>query len=241
MQINGTGVKFPNNHQLSGVIIRRLDSEAFAKTTIYVGSNPQTEQIWEVNQDVQIAGNTIRLISITAQTDGYSFRIDPGMNLSSVSVQIEGHHPDGAGGGEGTTNGKVFNTSLIYSELPKGDLTVLFSNPRLASPTSTWQAVWQPETIRNFSSIDGPSTTCLNADTIQNINPLPSGFNGKVVLTQLNPQLQIDACRDGWQPATGTCSRQRTGCSHAGQYSLGIYHRRWNQNPGPSEWRVHCE
>ncbi|WP_322509378.1 hypothetical protein [Anaerolinea sp.] len=191
MQINGTGVKFPISISFSGVIISQVDTEAFAKTTIYVGSNPQTEQIWEVNQDVQIAGNTIRLISITAQTDGYSFRIDPGMNLSSVSVQIEGHHPDGAGGGEGTTNGKVFNTSLIYSELPKGDLTVLFSNPRLASPTSTWQAVWQPETIRNFSSIDGPSTTCLNADTIQNINPLPSGLNGEVVLTQLNPQLQI--------------------------------------------------
>ena len=191
MQINGTGVKFPITISFSGVIISQVDSEAFAKTTINVGSNPQPEQIWEVNQDVQIAGNTIRLISLTAQAEGYSFRIDPGMNLSGVSVQIEGYQANGGGGGEGTTNGKVFNTSLIYSELPKGDLTILFSNPRLASPTATWQAVWQPETIRLFSSIDVPSTSCLNAETFQKLSPLPAGLNGKVVLTQLNPQLQI--------------------------------------------------
>jgi len=191
MQINGTGVKFPITISFSGVIISQVDSEAFAKTTINVGSNPQPEQIWEVNQDVQIAGNTIRLISLTAQAEGYSFRIDPGMNLSGVSVQIEGYQANGGGGGEGTTNGKVFNTSLIYSDLPKGDLTILFSNPRLASPTATWQAVWQPETIRLFSSIDVPSTSCLNAETFQKLSPLPAGLNGKVVLTQLNPQLQI--------------------------------------------------
>ena len=191
MQINGTGVKFPITISFSGVIISQVDSEAFAKTTINVGSNPQPEQIWEVNQDVQIAGNTIRLISLTAQAEGYSFRIDPGMNLSGVSVQIEGYQANGGGGGEGTTNGKVFNTSLIYSDLPKGDLTILFSNPRLASPTATWQAVWQPETIRQFSSIAVPSTTCLNAETFQKLSPLPAGLNGKVVLTQLNPQLQI--------------------------------------------------
>lgn len=191
MQINGTGVKFPITISFSGVIISQVDSEVFAKTTINVGSNPQPEQIWEVNQDVQIAGNTIRLISLTAQAEGYSFRIDPGMNLSGVSVQIEGYQANGGGGGEGTTNGKVFNTSLIFSDLPKGDLTILFSNPRLASPTATWQAVWQPETIRQFSSIDVPSTTCLSAETFQKLNPLPTGLNGNVVITQLNPQLQI--------------------------------------------------
>ena len=107
MQINGAGVKFSITVSFSGVIISQVDSEAFAKTTVNVGSNPQTEQIWEVNQDVQIAGKTIRLISLTAHADGYSFRIDPGKNLSGVSVQIEGYQAvGGGGGGEGTTNGR---------------------------------------------------------------------------------------------------------------------------------------
>jgi len=191
MQIKGAGVKFPLTISFSGVIISQVDPQASAKTTIDVGTNPQPEQIWEVNQDVQMAGKTIRLVSVTAQSDGYSFRIDPGKNISEVSVQIEGYQANGGGGGGGTTNGKVFTTSHIYSNLPKGELTILFSNPRSASPTETWQVEWQPETILQFPLIAEPSKTCLNADTIHNINPLPSGLNGKVVLTQLNPQLQI--------------------------------------------------
>lgn len=191
MQINGAGVKFPITVSFSGVIISQVDSEAFARTTVNVGSNPQTEQIWEVNQDVQIAGKTIRLISLTAHADGYSFRIDPGKNLSGVNVQIEGYLAIGGGGGEGTTNGKVFNTSLIYSDLPKGDLTIVFSNPRLASPITTWKTIWQPEVIPQFSSNDVPSTVCLNAKTFQELSPIPAGLTGKVVLTQLNPQRQI--------------------------------------------------
>lgn len=190
MQIKGVGVKFPITISFSGVIISPVDTQALAKTTVNVGPNPQPGQIWEVNQDVQIAGNTIRFISMTAQADGYSFRIDPGMNLSSVSVQIEGHQANGGGGG-GATGEKVFDTSLVYSEIPKGDLTILFTNPLFTSPTETWQAQWRPETPRQFSAMDGPSTTCLNADAIQNVNPLPSGWKGQVVLTQLNPQLQI--------------------------------------------------
>ena len=191
MQIKGVGVKFPLTIRFSGVIISQIDPQASAKTTINVGANPQPEQIWEINQDVQLARNTIRLISVTAQSDGYSFLIDPGENLSEVSVQIEGYQANGGGGGGSTTNGKTFTISRIYNNLPTGELTILFSNPRSASPTETWQAEWQPETIRQFPSIAGLSTTCLNADTFQQMNPLPAELNVKVVLTQLNPQLQI--------------------------------------------------
>lgn len=200
MHINGTDVKFPITISFSGVIVSQVDPEAFAKTTINVGLNPQPEQIWEVNQDVQIAGNTIRLISLTARADGYSFSIDPGMNLSGVSVQIEGYQAIGGGGGEGTANGQLFSTSLMYGDMPKGDLTILFSNPRFTSPIAIWQAEWQPETIRQFPAIDASSASCLNAESFQKLSPLPAGLNGEVVFTQLNPQLQIvQAEMDGSQ------------------------------------------
>ena len=191
MQIKGAGVKFPLAISFSGVIISQVDPQASAKITMDVGPNPQPEQVWEVNQDVQLAGNTIRLVSLTAQSDGYSFRIDPGQNLSEVSVQIEGHPANGAGGGGGTTEGKTFTTSQIYNDLPKGELTILFSNPRSASPTETWQLEWQPETIRQFPSIAGHSTTCVNAGSFQALPSLPAGLDGRVVLTQLNPKMQI--------------------------------------------------
>ena len=115
-------------------------------------------------------------------------------------MQIEAYQAKGGGGGEGTTNGKVFTTSLSYSNLPKGDLTILFSNPRLASPTAIWQAVWQLETVQQFSSIDVSSTVCLNAESFQKLSPIPAGLTGKVVLTQLNPQLQIILAGMGGSP-----------------------------------------
>ena len=189
MQIKGAGVKFPLTIRFSGVVISQVDPQASAKITIDVGTNPQAEQVWEVNQDVQLAGNTIRLVSVTARSDGYSFRIDPGSNLTDVSVQIEGYQAIGGGGG-GPLN-QVFNKSLVYSELPKGPLTIVFTNPRSASPTETWLVEWQPETVREFPPIAGSSNICLNADTIQTLNLLPAGWDGKVVVTQLNPQLQI--------------------------------------------------
>jgi WD40 repeat protein len=189
MQIKGAGVKFPLTISFSGVVISKVDPQASAKITIDVGMSPQPEQVWEVNQGVQLAGQTVRLISVTAMSDGYSFQIDPGKNLSGVSVQIEGHSANGGGGGGGWQG--IFTSSLVYSDLPKGELTVVFSNPLSASPTETWQGQWQPETVREFPSITSSSNMCLNASSFQALPLLPAGLDGKVVLTQVNPKMQI--------------------------------------------------
>ena len=189
MQIKGAGVKFPITISFSGVIISQVDPQASAKLTIDVGENPQPEQVWEVNQDFQMSGQTVRLISVTATSDGYSFQIDPGKNLSGVSVQIEGHPANGGGGGGGWQG--IFTSSLIYTDLPKGKLTVVFSNPLFASPTETWQGQWQPETLRQFSPSASSANICLDANSFQALPLLPAGLDGKVVLTQLNPNMQI--------------------------------------------------
>lgn len=189
MQIKGAGVKFPITIRFSGVVISQVDPQVSAKLTIDVGMSPQPEQVWEVNQDVQLAGQTVRLISVTATSDGYSFQIDPGKNLSGVSVQIEGHSANGGGGGGGW--GGIFTSSLVYTDLPKGKLTIVFSNPISASPTETWQGQWQPETVREFPPSASTTNTCLNASSFQSLPLLPAGLDGKVVLTQLNPKMQI--------------------------------------------------
>lgn len=189
MQIKGAGVKFPLTISFSGVVISQVDPQASAKIIIDVGTNPQPEQIWEVNQEVQLAGQTVRLISITANPDGYSFQIDPGKNLSGVSVQIEGHAANGGGGGGGWQG--IFTSSLIYFDLPKGKLTVVLSNPLSASPTETWQGQWQPETLREFPPSASSANTCLDANAFQALPFLPAGLDGRVVLTQLNPKMQI--------------------------------------------------
>jgi len=215
MQIKGTGVKFPLTIRFSGAIISQVDPQASAEITIDVGENPQPEQVWEVNQDVQLAGNTIRLVSVTLRSEGYSFRIDPGSDLTDLSVQIEGHQAIGGGGG-GPLN-QAFTKSLVYSELPKGELTILFSNPLSASPTETWQVEWQPETLRDFTPSVSATDICWNADTIQTVPLLPTGLDGKVLITQLNPQRQIvHAWMDGGQKQTIAAGSARAALSQDG-------------------------
>lgn len=191
LQIQGAGVTFPITITYSGVIISQVDPQASAQLTFDAGPNPQPEQVWTLNQDVQLAGSTVRLVSVTASADGYSFHIDPGLDLSSVSVQIEGYQA--AGGGGGGTWGGEFNTSLMFSELPKGSLTILLTNPLSASSTQTWQGQWQPEAPRIFPTVSASNASgiCLNADTFQTLTELPAGLDGRMVIAELNPEQQI--------------------------------------------------
>jgi hypothetical protein len=190
IRIKGAGVTFPLTISYSGVIISQVDPQASARIAFDAGPNPQPDQVWTLNQDIQLAGSTVRLISITAYADGYSFQIDPGPNLSGVSIQIDGYQASGGGGG-GAWGGK-FNTSLIFSELPKGSLTILLTNPLTASAGETWRGQWQPDAPRAFATdpSTGSSAVCLNADTFQALKPLPTGLDGSMLMTELNPALQ---------------------------------------------------
>lgn len=191
LHVQGAGVTFPITISYSGVIISQVGPQASAQLTFDAGPNPQPEQVWTLNQDVQLAGNTVRLVSVTASADGYSFHIDPGPDLSCVSVQIEGYQA--AGGGGGGTWGGEFNTSLMFSELPKGSLTLLLTNPLSASSTQAWQGQWQPVAPRIFPTVTASNASgiCLNADSFQTLTTLPAGLDGSVVITELNPEQQI--------------------------------------------------
>jgi Tol biopolymer transport system component len=187
IQIKGTGVQFPLTITFSGVVISQVDPQASASLVVDVGVSPQPGQVFELNKGVAIAGETIKLVSMTVERDGYTFAIDPGNVLSGVSVDIEGQAPNGGGGGGW---GGTFYTSLSYDELPVGELTLVFTNPLAAGPTETWQTSWGPDTTRDFMN-DDTGQTCWNADTIGHVPLLPDGLDGKVIFTRLNPELQI--------------------------------------------------
>lgn len=191
LQIQGAGVTFPITIGYSGVIISQVDPQASARITFDAGPKPHPEQVWTLNQNAKLAGSTVRLVSVTANPDGYSFHIDPGPDLSGVSVQIEGYQAAGGGGGGGW--GGEFKSSLIFNELPTGSLTILLTNPLSTSPAQAWQGQWQPETARAFPavSVSNASGVCLNADTFQALAPLPPGLNGSMIITELNPEQQI--------------------------------------------------
>lgn len=183
IQFKGKDVNFPITIQFSGYVQYPLDPQASVTTIIDTGEHPQPGQVWNYNHDMQLAGHTIRLVSVTAQSDGYSFQIEPGEGLDSVNVQIEGHQAIAGGGG------KSF-TSRTFETLPTGRLTLIFNDPIAVGPLMTWKATWAPEGSHEIVNAPNPGL-CFDSQTIQNIPYIPDGLDGTVILTQLNPQRQI--------------------------------------------------
>lgn len=186
-QFKAAGLVYPLTITFSGVVLRPADPSATAKFTFDAGSNPQPGQVWNLNQEIQLAGHTLKLVSITADSRGgysFDFQVDP--IVYSASVQIVGYTPNGGGGGGGggLTNGK-FNTSLSYSQLPTGVLTVTLSDLTLIGDPITWQGQWSPTTIRT----DLPANptlqprVCLMTDSLAQLDSAPATLsNGKALL-----------------------------------------------------------
>lgn len=190
MQIRGAKVEFPITIGFSGVVISPVDPLATATLTVDVGENPQPGDVIEVNQTVDLAGYPVQLLTMTVVSrEGYSFHIDPGEALSSVSVQINGYQAVGAGGGG--AYGGPFHTSLSYMELPTGQLEIVFDNPMRTTETETWTTSWQPENERVFEDDGLSQNICWDANTLSSIPTITSGLVGKVIVTRTNPQLEI--------------------------------------------------
>ncbi len=187
VQFNAAGLIYPLTITFSGVEIRQADPSATAKFTFDAGPDPQPGQEWTLNQDIQLAGHTLKLVSITADSrGGYSFRFQVDPEGYSASVQIEGYTPNGGGGGGGggLTNGE-FNVSLSYAQIPTGALTVTLSNLTLIGAPITWQGQWSPTTPRT----DLPANptlqpgVCLTVDSLALLDPAPSALsNGKALV-----------------------------------------------------------
>ncbi|PKO05459.1 MAG: hypothetical protein CVU41_12575 [Chloroflexi bacterium HGW-Chloroflexi-3] len=218
IQIKGEKVEFPITIGFSGVVISPVDPLATATLTVDVGENPQPGDVIEVNQTVDLAGFPVKLLTITiVSRDGFSFHIDPGEALSSVSVQINGYQAVGAGGG--ATWGGPIHTSLSYMELPTGQLEIVFDNPMRTTETETWTTSWQPEIERVFEDDGLSQNVCWDSNTLSSIPTITSGLVGKVIITRTNPQLEILISNfDGSQPKVLSQGNARAALSKDGNY-----------------------
>ena len=128
-QFKAAGLTYPLSITFPGVVIGPADPAARAQVEFDAGSDPQPGQEWILNQQVELAGHTLTLVSISTEArNGYSFKFESGPEVYSVSVEIEGYTAAGGGGGGSGVTGGTFYTSLDYIEIPTGKLTVNVSN-----------------------------------------------------------------------------------------------------------------
>jgi hypothetical protein len=185
VQFKAAGLAYPLSITFSGIALRQADPNATAEFTFDAGPNPRPGQEWTPNQDIRLAGHTLRLLLITADSrNGYDFRFQGDPDVVSASVQIEGYTPNGGGGGGGLTDGFI-NASLSYAQLPTGLLKVTLSNLIVTGDSLTWEGQWSPPTPRTDLPADPTPQPdlCLTVDSLAQLGPAPADLaKGRALL-----------------------------------------------------------
>ncbi len=218
-QIKGAGLSFPLTIEFPGTLISEAGPQATAELTLDVGPTPQAGQVWALDREIQLAGHTLKLVSVTALSDGYAFEFATDPEINGVSVQIEGHTAVGGGGG-GAPGLGVIHLSLSYAQMPTGKLKIVLSNLTVASGAQTWRGIWQPAAPRTDFPLPTPAAypLCLGADSIANLQPLPAGLDGWALVTEMDPDPAIALVNfDGGQKQILASNNWRGALSPNGQ------------------------
>ena len=86
-KINAAGVAFPLTFHYYGVTITVPQPDAQTSFIFDAGANPQPGQEWQLNQNIELAGHTLTLVSVDADSrGGYSFHFKSDKSVNSVSV-----------------------------------------------------------------------------------------------------------------------------------------------------------
>lgn len=184
IKFNSEDIEFPITIQYSGKIYTYADHTDLLEYEFDAGDQPQAGQEWSINKDFDIDGSNFRLVSIRATDTGYSLQFESDVELN-FSMQVKDHLALGGGGGP-------YSRSVDFKEIPTGKIVFQFYDFYKLSGTRTWEEQWQPDTIptpqpENQSSTDA----CLDANSYLNLQDLPDGLDGWMVLTQLNPETQL--------------------------------------------------
>jgi len=185
-QFKAAGLAYPLSLEFQGVVIAPADPSASAQFEFDAGANPQPGQEWTLNQQMELAGHTVTLVSVSADgRSGYSFKFEFGPEVYSVGVDIEGYPAagGGGGGGGGGVTGGTFYTSLDYVEMPTGRLTVNVSNAALITERLTWQGEWSPAAERaDLAEATPQAGVCLTANDIAGLPLAPDDLVGRALI-----------------------------------------------------------
>ena len=170
----------------SGEIINPEGLNEQAEFEFDAGLNPQDGKAWTINKDFKLGGFNIRLISIAAGPEGYSFhfKADPGTSANVVNVDIVGYSPNCGGGGGGNDTSEEFDRNVCYAgitgspDFPNGILKIVIDFQALTRQNKSFQVVWSPDITQTgqFATSTPEPGVCLTLDTLAQIKPVPDGL-----------------------------------------------------------------
>ncbi len=174
-QIKSTDLVFPLTIVFTGVEIESGSLDTTTEFSFNPGFNPQPGQEWQLDQDVQLAGHTLKVASIQmVSQNAYSFTFEADPKVFGADLQIVGYTPNGGGGGGGggLADGQ-FTRTLSFEELPTGTLTVRLSNLSVIGEPIEWKTQWTPDQPHSdfIPKPTAESGLCLSVDKLAQLKP----------------------------------------------------------------------
>lgn len=174
------------------------------------GSDPQVGQTWRLDQELNLAGYKVRLVSASVEQDSRSqnpkvnFVFDAPPDIVDITgvfdpanmPDVSGTQP-GATGGGGASGPGQFTSYIIYPKMPTGVHTLQI-NAIFYTLAGPWQVSWDAPATGLPAPTQAPAA-CFNTQTWQQIQnqtvAVPAGVNGRLLLEtntgQLMPQLSV--------------------------------------------------
>jgi hypothetical protein len=113
VQFQAAGLTYPLTLSVPGVTLVQSDPNATAAFEFDAGSSPQMGQEFALNQEIQLLGRTIKVVSVRVDSrNGYNFTFQVDPQVENFDIQIEGFTPGGWGG---SGNGMVRSTAASAS------------------------------------------------------------------------------------------------------------------------------
>jgi hypothetical protein len=111
------------------------------------GPDPQSGQEWEIDQDLNVGGHVLRVLTATRTPDGYGFSFQGDGAITGVGIDIRGFSPyvaPSGGGGGGGGDGSLSAGVAYAGAVPEGRLTVFIDSVTVGVP-GPWSIQWEPE------------------------------------------------------------------------------------------------
>lgn len=191
LQFKAGNIAFPITLEFPISVITGIALPSPVVIPLDVGGAPQNGQTWTLNREITLERFNIRLVSVTADSlEGYTFLFEANdSGLYDLGVEIEGVSAIGGGGGR-DGSGRLMK-SLSFTRRPVGNLNLRITRFWKVEATLLLSTTWSPSMTHQRGTDTSSTEVCFDATTMATLPNPPSDLRGDVIVTQINPRVQI--------------------------------------------------